>query len=103
MQVINLINYIASKKKPIIISTGMASIQEIKKAIKEINKFHKKIIILHCVSGYPTELKDINLSKISVLKKEFKKYLIGLSDHTNNIYSSIAAYSFCTSLICETL
>ena len=96
---INLINYIASKKKPIIISTGMATIQEIKNAIKEINKYHKKIIILHCVSGYPTELSDINLKKILFLRKKFKKYLIGLSDHTNNIYSSIAAYAFTPVLI----
>ncbi len=88
---LKLINYIASKKKPIIISTGMASFKEIKKAIKEINKYHKKIIILHCVSNYPTNLKDVNLEKILILKKKFKKYFIGLSDHTNNIYSSIAA------------
>ena len=69
----------------------MATIQEIKKAIKEINKFHKKIIILHCVSGYPTDLQETNLKRILILKKIFKDYLIGLSDHTNDIYSSIAA------------
>lgn len=86
-----LIDYIASKKKPIIISTGMASLVEIKKAIKIINKYHSKIIIMHCVSSYPTKLKDINLKKIDYLKKKFPKYLIGLSDHTNHIYSSIAA------------
>ena len=89
-----LINYIASKKKPIIISTGMASIKEIKSAIREINKFHDKIVILHCVSEYPTKLEDINLKRISYLKKIFKKYKIGLSDHTDNIYSSIAAHSY---------
>ena len=87
----NLINYIASKKKPIIISTGMANINEIKNAIKVIEKYHKKIIILHCVSNYPTETKDTNLIKINFLKKKFKKYLIGLSDHTNNIFSSVAS------------
>tara|TARA_B100001057_G_scaffold497809_1_gene602974 strand:+ start:1389 stop:2423 length:1035 start_codon:yes stop_codon:yes gene_type:complete len=87
----NLINYIASKKKPIIISTGMASLKEIKDAIKVIEKHHKKIIILHCVSNYPTKTKDTNLIKIRLLKKKFKNYLIGLSDHTNNIFSSIAS------------
>ena len=89
-----LINYIASKKKPIIMSTGMATKQEIRNAIKEINKFHKKIIVLHCVSSYPTELKDTNLKKIQQLKKSHKKYLIGLSDHTNDIFSSIASIPF---------
>ena len=87
----NLISYIASKKKPIIISTGMANINEIKKAIKIIEKYHKKVIILHCVSNYPTETKDTNLIKLNFLKKKFKKNLIGLSDHTNNIFSSIAS------------
>ena len=91
---LKLISYIASKKKPIIISTGMAGFLEIKNAIKEINKYHKKIIILHCVSGYPTDLKDIHLNKILKLRSLFKNYMIGLSDHTDDIYSSIAANSF---------
>ena len=89
-----LISYIASKKKPIIISTGMASIKEIKNAIKIIEKFHKKIIILHCVSNYPTQINDTNLNRINILKKKFDKYLIGISDHTNDIFSSIAAIPF---------
>ena len=72
-------------------STGMATPNEIKNAIKEINKYHKKIIILHCVSSYPTELKDTNLIKIEKLKKLHKNYLVGLSDHTNDIFSSIAS------------
>ena len=88
-----LINYIASKMKPIIISTGMSSLIEVKRAIKEINKFHNKVIIMHCVSKYPTKLKDSCLGNISSLKKEFKKNLIGLSDHTQDIYSSIASIS----------
>lgn len=87
----NLINYIASKKKPIIISTGMATLHEVKKAIRIIEKHHKKIIILHCVSNYPTNIEDTNLNRIDTLKKVFKNYKIGLSDHTNNIFSSIAS------------
>tara|TARA_B100001057_G_scaffold488780_1_gene573797 strand:+ start:104 stop:1117 length:1014 start_codon:yes stop_codon:yes gene_type:complete len=91
---LKLINYIASKKKPIIISTGMSSIKEIQNAIKTIKKFHNKIIILHCVSNYPTNLKDTNLGRIIELKKIFKNYKIGLSDHTNDIYSSIASCAY---------
>ncbi len=87
----HLIDYIASKKKPIIFSTGVASLEEIKKAIKIINKYHNKIIIFHCVSDYPTALKNTNLNRINLLKKTFKKQLIGLSDHTNEIYSSVAS------------
>lgn len=88
---LKLINYIASKMKPIIISTGMSSLSEIKRAIKMINKFHNKVIIMHCVSKYPTKLKDSCLGNILSLKKTFKKNLIGISDHTQGIYSSIAS------------
>ncbi len=96
---LNLIDYIASKKKPIIISTGMSEIDEIERAIKIIKKYHKKIIILHCVSNYPTEVKDTNLKRIHLLKKKFKNFSIGLSDHTNNIYSSIASIPLGVSVI----
>jgi|TARA_B110000037_G_C17096334_1_gene496119 pseudaminic acid synthase len=88
---LKLINYIASKKKPIIISTGMASKKEVDMAIKEIKKFHNKIIILHCVSSYPTKLQNTNLFKINDLKKYYNNKMIGISDHTDNIYSSIAS------------
>tara|TARA_Y100001970_G_scaffold290626_1_gene425056 strand:- start:243 stop:1277 length:1035 start_codon:yes stop_codon:yes gene_type:complete len=91
---LKLINYIARKKKPIIISTGMAEMSEIRTAIKEINKFHKKIIILHCVSDYPTTLKNTELYKIKELKKTFKDYLIGISDHTEGNTSSLIASTF---------
>ena len=91
---LKLIRYIASKKKPIIISTGMASTKEIKDAIREIKKHHNKIIIMHCVSSYPTKLKDTNLRRITKLKLDYKDCLVGLSDHTNDIISSIASMPF---------
>ncbi len=69
----------------------MSEMSEVKSAIKEINKFHKKIIILHCVSDYPTALKNTELYKIKELKKTFKNYLIGISDHTNGNTSSLIA------------
>ena len=90
---LNLIDYIASKK-PIIISTGMASLQEIKNAIKCIKRYHNKITILYCVSGYPSEEKDANLLTLKKYKKIFKNVNIGLSDHTNNIYTSLTATAF---------
>ncbi len=72
-------------------STGMATHREIFEAIKIIEKYHSNIILLHCVSSYPTRLEDINLNRIDELKKRYPKYLIGVSDHTKDIYSSVAA------------
>ena len=88
---VNLINRIAKTKKPIIISTGASNFKEVKKALKIINKYHNNIIILHCVSEYPTPLNNANLSRIQKLKKNFKKNLIGLSDHTRTIDTSLAS------------
>ncbi|MDC0608458.1 N-acetylneuraminate synthase family protein [Candidatus Pelagibacter ubique] len=88
---IPLIKYIAQKKKKIILSTGMSDLIDIKKAVKAIEEEgNKKIEILHCVSDYPTEIKNVNLNVIKTLKKNFN-YKIGLSDHTNNDLTSILA------------
>ena len=68
---LRLVEEVAKTRKPVILSTGMASLNEIKKCIKVINKYHKKIILLHCVSGYPTSEKQSNLRRINTLKKNF--------------------------------
>jgi len=87
---INLIEKIASKKKPIIISTGLASIKDIDLAINTIKKYHKNFAILKCVSAYPTPYKDLNLKGISLLKKRYKCE-VGFSDHTvDDLASKIA-------------
>ena len=88
---VKLIDTIAKTRKPIIISTGASNFKEIKEALKIINRYHNKVIILHCVSQYPTPLNEANLSRIKLLKKKFKNNLIGLSDHTNSIDTSLAS------------
>ena len=88
---LRLIELIASFNKPIIISTGASNLREIKNAIGLIRKYHNKIVILHCVSGYPTRIEDANINRIKYLQSNFKNNMIGLSDHTNNIDSSLAS------------
>ena len=84
-----LIKYIAQTKKPIILSTGMANEKEIKEAIDTIIQYGSgDFILLHCVSGYPTPVEEINLDTITLLKKKFKCD-IGLSDHTLGNTSAI--------------
>jgi sialic acid synthase SpsE len=89
-----LIDLIAKTRKPIILSTGLSKTNEIQDAINIIKKYHNKIIILHCISEYPTKLENINFKRIDVLRKKFKNLPLGLSDHTDNIYSSILALSY---------
>lgn len=87
-----LLKYIGTKGKPIILSTGMSSISEIDKAVNTIlNTGNDKIIILHCISKYPPEKKDMNMSMITKLKNLYPNYNIGFSDHTTDMTTSIIA------------
>jgi N,N'-diacetyllegionaminate synthase len=89
---IPLIKHIANKKLPIFISTGMASDEEIKDAINAIeNQGNEEIILMHCITSYPTKAKDANLELIKTLKQKYPKYVIGYSDHT--IGTNIPVYS----------
>lgn len=79
----DLIKKIASKKKPVLLSTGASNILEIKQAVKILNKNGcKNIVIMHCILNYPTKNSDANLRMITSLKKTFPKNIIGYSDHT---------------------
>ena len=80
---IPLIKHVASKQLPIFISTGMASEDEISFAIDTIeDKGNHEIIIMHCITSYPTKFEDANLEMISTLTQKFPDYVIGFSDHT---------------------
>jgi len=85
-----LIEHISSKKKPIILSTGMSSIEEIRNSISLIKKNTDNIILLHCISSYPTKYEDVNLRVIKTLKSEFN-LPVGFSDHTIGILIPISA------------
>ncbi len=96
---IDTLKFISEKRLPIILSTGMASIHEIKRTVKFLNKKEKKKIhLLHCVSDYPTKNKSLNLNFIKELKKIFK-YPVGLSDHSTGLLAPIAAVSLGASII----
>ncbi len=86
-----LIKKIAETKKPIIISTGMSSLEEIELSYKTAIKYGAKdITLLYCVSNYPSKISDFNLHNINILKKKFN-CRIGLSDHSTNNKVAIAA------------
>jgi pseudaminic acid synthase len=88
---IPLIKKIASTKKPMIISTGMANLKEIELSYKTAKKYGAKdITLLYCVSNYPSKNSDFNLNNIKILKKKFK-CKIGLSDHSTDDTVAIAA------------
>jgi len=86
-----LIEYMAKTRKPLILSTGMASIEEIKEAVNTAKQAGARdIVLLKCVSSYPAEPGEMNLRTIPDMKKRFG-LPVGLSDHTLGIGVSIAA------------
>ncbi|MFM7235027.1 MAG: N-acetylneuraminate synthase family protein [Flavobacteriales bacterium] len=94
-----LLNALAETKIPIILSTGMAGKQELEEALEEVSRHHDQISILHCVSEYPTNPKNVNLNTIKYLQKHFGKYTIGFSDHTIGISTAIAAVAMGAKMI----
>ncbi|MCM8787255.1 MAG: pseudaminic acid synthase [Candidatus Omnitrophica bacterium] len=94
-----LIEYIAKTKKPLILSTGMANLAEIKEAVEAAKKAGTKdIMLLKCVSSYPARYEEMNLKTIPDMQKRFK-LPIGLSDHTLGIATSIAGVCLGAKLI----
>tara|TARA_A100001011_G_C14282665_1_gene832252 strand:- start:206 stop:1231 length:1026 start_codon:yes stop_codon:yes gene_type:complete len=81
---LNLVRKVAKTKKPIIISTGMANLEEIETTVKTAKKNGAKdITLLYCVSNYPSSLEDFNLNNVKILKNKFK-CKVGISDHSND-------------------
>jgi pseudaminic acid synthase len=94
-----LIKYIAQKGKPILISTGMASQDEIANAIEtSYSAGNKDIALLHCISAYPTDIEDANLLSIQYLREKFAVQ-VGLSDHTLGNQASVIATSLGATII----
>lgn len=89
---IELLRKVAATGKPVVLSTGMASLGEIETAIHEFNGIdnHGRLILLHCTSGYPTPVSEANLKTIHALKECFG-IPVGLSDHTQGNAVAIAA------------
>ncbi len=83
---------IAETKKPIFLSTGGGSFEDIERAYKNITKINKNLIILHCTASYPALPKDMNLNVIPELVKRYSDMVIGLSDHENGIDAASIAY-----------
>jgi len=95
-----LINLASRSGIPVIISTGDSSLKEILEAKKEIlKKNYSKTAFLHCVSEYPTKVKNLNLNNINYLKKKLKHFPIGFSDHSIGIDTPINAVSVGASII----
>jgi sialic acid synthase SpsE len=89
---------IARFGKPMILSTGMATLEEIDETVKTLRPLNDQIILMNCVSEYPAKHKDVNLGVIKELEKRYD-LVVGHSDHTPDIHTSIGAVALGAKLI----
>ena len=96
---IPLLEYIASKNKPIIMSTGMGSIEEITEAVDAIySAGNRQLALMKCSSAYPAKSEEMNLSTICDMKKRFD-IPVGLSDHSMGAFSAATAVALGANII----
>jgi N-acetylneuraminate synthase len=94
-----LIKRVAQTKKPVIMSTGMATLQEIQEAIDTLkNNGCTELVILKCTSAYPAPYKDMNISTIKDMREKFK-IEVGLSDHTLGTTVPVLAVAYGANVI----
>jgi sialic acid synthase SpsE len=86
-----LLELVAKKNKPIFLSTGMCTLEELDEAVKTILKYNNKLIINHCVSTYPTPPEEINLKNIETLIKRYQPLPVGYSGHETGILPTLLA------------
>ena len=85
------LEYVGLKKKPMIISTGMAKLHEVRDGISAINAVgNDELVILQCTTNYPTSLEDVNLRAMHTMRDELNA-LVGFSDHTRSDMACLTA------------
>lgn len=97
---LKFLRYISRKGVPIVLSTGMSSLEEINRAVKTIEgEGNHQICLLHCISVYPPEFNTIHLNNILGLREAFPDYPIGFSDHSHGVEMAVAATALGAALI----
>jgi N-acetylneuraminate synthase/N,N'-diacetyllegionaminate synthase len=87
---IPMLEHMAKKGKPIIMSSGMSTMEELEEAVGVIRSHNDQLILMHCTSKYPCPYSEINLNAITKLRNKFE-LLIGFSDHNPKIYAAVAS------------
>ena len=88
---LDLVKLVAKEKKLTFMSTGMSEMKDIKKAVNIFKKNKCDFVLMHCVSTYPCDEKDLNLNCIITLKKKFKCKM-GYSGHESSVSPSVGAW-----------
>ena len=87
-----LIKHVASFGKPVIVSTGGGTIDDVLRVYEEVMPINEQFCILQCTAGYPPKWEELNLRVIESFRQDFPEATIGLSSHDNGIAMSVVAY-----------
>jgi N-acetylneuraminate synthase len=94
-----LVEYIASKNKPVILSTGMNSINTIRPSVEIFKRYNTEFALLHCTNLYPTPTNLLRLNAIREIGEAFPEAVLGLSDHSLTNYPCIASVALGASIL----
>lgn len=89
---IPLLTHIAQFQKPMILSTGGGTMDDVNRAYDSVMPINQQLSILQCTAGYPADFEQLNLSVITTFRERFPNTVIGLSSHDNGIAMAVAAY-----------
>ena len=87
-----LLRYVAAFGKPMFLSTGGGTLQDIDRAVDAILVANEQLCVLHCTAAYPADIEDLNLSVVTALRERYPDLVIGLSDHHNGIAMAPVAF-----------
>jgi sialic acid synthase len=87
-----LLRHVAAFGKPILLSTGGATLDDVDRALAVVLPLNDQVCVLQCTAAYPCETEDLNLQVITMLRERYPDLVIGLSDHQNGISMALVAY-----------
>jgi len=87
-----LLRHVAAFGKPMVISTGGATLEDVDRALDAVLPLNEQVCLLQCTAAYPAEVEELNLRVIETLRERYPQLVIGLSDHHNGIAMSVVAY-----------
>ena len=87
-----LLRHVAAMGKPMIISTGGAELDDVRRAYETIMPINSQLAILQCTAGYPAAFEELDLRVIATYRREFPDAVVGFSSHDNGIAMPVAAY-----------
>jgi N-acetylneuraminate synthase/sialic acid synthase len=87
-----LLKHVASLGKPMIVSTGGATMEDIDRAVETVTPINSQLCLLQCTAAYPAPVEELELSVITTLRERYPELVIGLSDHQDGIAMSLVAY-----------